>query len=107
VQPGETLSIIAERYGVSVDALVAGNNLRDRNTVHVDQELIIPSPPSGDATPGAPAAAGPRRYTVVAGDTLGSIAQRHGVTISAILRANNLTDPDAIKIGQELIIPSP
>ena len=44
-------------------------------------------------------------YTVQSGDTLGSIAAQFGVTIDAIIEANGLTNPDALDVGQELIIP--
>ncbi len=44
-------------------------------------------------------------YTVQSGDTIGSIAVQFGVTISAIVEANSLTNPDRIAIGQELIVP--
>ena len=45
-------------------------------------------------------------YTVQAGDTLGDIAFRHGTTVDAIVAANNITDANALAIGQVLIIPS-
>jgi len=45
------------------------------------------------------------RYTVVAKDTLGHIAQRFGTTVEAIARANNLTDIHRLSIGQILLIP--
>lgn len=46
-------------------------------------------------------------YVVQAGDVLGAIAKRFGTTIEAIAAANGITDPDLIRIGQELIIPPP
>ncbi|MCS6841763.1 MAG: LysM peptidoglycan-binding domain-containing protein [Roseiflexus sp.] len=50
---------------------------------------------------------GLRRYVVQPGDTLRAIAERNGVTVEALLRANNLTPAaaDNLRIGQELIIP--
>jgi LysM repeat protein len=45
-------------------------------------------------------------YTVQSGDTLYSLARRHGTTVAAIVQANNLPDPNNIRIGQELIIPT-
>ena len=44
-------------------------------------------------------------YTVVAGDTLGAIAARLGVSLDALVAANSLTDPDQLAVGQVLIIP--
>lgn len=46
-------------------------------------------------------------YIVQPGDTLWSIAARYGVTVDAILRANNLTSANFIYLGQRLIIPTP
>lgn len=46
------------------------------------------------------------QYVVQAGDTLASIAQRFGTTVEAIVRANNLTDPNLIFVGQVLTIPT-
>ena len=47
VQPGETLSQIAKKYGVSVAALTAANGLADPHLIKIGQELIIPGPASG------------------------------------------------------------
>ena len=45
-------------------------------------------------------------HIVKAGETLTSIANQYGVTVDAIVQANNLTNPNAISIGQRLIIPT-
>jgi LysM repeat protein len=47
-----------------------------------------------------------QRYTVQPGDTLFLIAQRFGKTIQELMRANNSINPDILKIGQKLIIPT-
>lgn len=47
-----------------------------------------------------------RRYFVRQGDTLSNIAQRYGLSWTTIARANNITDPSRIAIGQELMIPA-
>ncbi|MFV9503875.1 MAG: LysM peptidoglycan-binding domain-containing protein [Oscillochloridaceae bacterium umkhey_bin13] len=54
-----------------------------------------------------PPAAGPRRYTVQPGDTFRAIAERFGVSVADLLRVNNLTpaQADALRVGQELVIP--
>jgi murein DD-endopeptidase MepM/ murein hydrolase activator NlpD len=44
-------------------------------------------------------------YTVVAGDTLGEIATRFGVTVEEMVAANGLADPDVLEVGQVLLIP--
>ena len=45
-------------------------------------------------------------YEVQEGDTLGAIAAQFGTTVDAIAEANDLDDPDAIFIGDELVIPT-
>lgn len=51
VQPGDTLGLIAQRYGVSVDALMQANGLGDPNLLSVGQILNIPAPQPGEAGP--------------------------------------------------------
>ncbi|MFN2132533.1 MAG: LysM peptidoglycan-binding domain-containing protein, partial [Anaerolineae bacterium] len=46
-------------------------------------------------------------YTVRASDTLAAIAQAYGVTVSAIVEANSIQDPNVIEVGQALVIPDP
>ncbi|MDQ3412034.1 MAG: LysM peptidoglycan-binding domain-containing protein [Chloroflexota bacterium] len=84
-------------------------------TVSESPAVVAPTAPVlviVTATPGVPAApAGPRtveqRYVVREGDTLSTIAARFDVTEPALLAANDLSDPDRIMIGQELVIPPP
>ena len=52
------------------------------------------------------AAASARTYTVRTGDTATGIAARYGVSLSALVGANHLADPDRILVGQHLVIPS-
>lgn len=67
-------------------------------------------PPSSPAAEPAPLAAPappvtPTSYVVQTGDTIYSIARRHGVTVDAILWANKMTDANVIRVGQKLVIP--
>jgi len=57
------------------------------------------------ATGGTAGAGGGQTYVVESGDTLSAIAARFDTTVRAIVRANDLTDPDVIDVGQELTIP--
>ncbi|NWG18821.1 MAG: LysM peptidoglycan-binding domain-containing protein, partial [Chloroflexi bacterium] len=63
--------------------------------------------PLPTATPAAAPQGAQRRYVVQPGDTLRLIAERNGVSVEALLRANNLTPAaaDTLRVGQELIIP--
>jgi LysM repeat protein len=95
VRVGETLDGIARRYGVRVSAIVAVNNLERPDILRVGQTLKIP----------AREAPSHKRYIVEEGDTLGSIARDHGVSPDAIMRLNNLNDPNRLRAGQIIEIP--
>jgi LysM repeat protein len=94
------------------DELVQLNGLADPGSIQVGQQLKIP----GGAAVAAPAAAtagassaqggATRSYTVQSGDTLGAIAARFGVSVSAIAELNGLADVHSISIGQEIKIPA-
>lgn len=96
VQEGDTLYSIARRFGVDMEELARVNNIADPSTIYAGQRLIIPG---GRATPAR------QLYYVQPGDTLTSIAQRFGVSLQALMEANNITDPDQIYAGQVLRIP--
>lgn len=100
VQSGDTLSGIAQRYGVTIDAIVTANGLSSR-TIYAGQSLTIPSA-------GSQAAVQPANgtYTVQPGDTLSGIAVRFGTTTDALQRANGLGST-TIYVGQLLKIVGP
>lgn len=98
VQPGETLYSIAARYGTTVQTIAQANGLSNLNLVYVGQRLVIPSG-SGSTT------ATGRTYTVRAGDTLWSIAARHGTTVAMLMQVNGLTNASYVYVGQRLTIP--
>ncbi len=69
--------------------------------------VVSPSPSPSPDSGLAPAPSG-RIHVVEAGDTLNRIAQRYGVTVEAIMQANNFTDRNRIlRIGERLVIPEP
>lgn len=125
IQPGENLYRIALKYEVSLQALRAANPQVSGDLIQPGQVLNIPdcvpegagvqaatpipvlstSAPTAEA-PISPSASG-TTYIVKSGDTLYTIAIRFGVTINDIVRANNLTNPNRLAVGQELIIPPP
>lgn len=106
VQPGETLYRIALRYRVTVEAIVQTNGLADPTRIRPGQTLTIPDQGAGSPKP-LPQRERQMRshYTVQRGDTLYSIARRHGTTVRAIVDANRLRS-EAIAVGQQLVIPS-
>jgi len=97
VQAGDTLTYIGLRYSVSVADLVAANGLADPNHIVVGQRLVIPS--------GEPTRAGPGMHVVHPGETLFRIAQQYQVSITDLIAANGLANPDRILVGQRLTIP--
>lgn len=103
VEAGETLGGIALQYGVSVAALRAENSLASEDFIQVGQELTIPA---GEVAPTAtPMPQGMRIHVVAAGEVLGRIAVQYDVSVEALMEANDLTSPDQIVAGQELVIP--
>jgi LysM repeat protein len=100
VQPGETLSQIAERYQVAVEQLMELNDIAQANAIFVDQVLTLPDENAPTPTPT------PVVYIVQAGDLLSQIAERYGVTVKALIEANQLANASAIFWGQRLLIPS-
>ena len=99
VVPGDTLYNIAKRYGVSQDNIRAWNNMPD-DTVKLGTSLRVkPTSASGTSYGNTSSATG--SYRVVSGDTLYSIAQRHGMTVSQLRAVNNLQDEN-LRVGQTL-----
>jgi membrane-bound lytic murein transglycosylase D len=102
VRRGETLGGIARAYGTTVSQLKKDNGLSS-NLIHPGQGLRVGPASSGPST--ASNASGGKTYTVRRGDTPGGIADKHGVGLSALLRANGLGRRSTIYPGQELVIP--
>lgn len=94
VRSGDTLWLIANRYGTTVDALKRLNGLTS-DILQIGQVLRIPLPQSQQYF----------EYTVRSGDTLWLLANRYGTTVDAIKRLNGLYS-DALSIGQILRIPA-
>ncbi len=108
VQPGETLSLIAERHGLPVDELVRANDLINPNYIYVGQRLTIPGSDDAQAPEQTSAANTEQRVHIVKpGETLSSIAARYGVTIEELARASGIRVSDILRVGQELTIPTP
>lgn len=94
VQAGDTLTAIANKYGTTVDSLVALNSIADKNKIYVGQVLKISGATSNNST----------SYTVQAGDTLSGIASKFGTTYQELARINNISNPNLIYVGQVIKI---
>ena len=92
VQEGDTLSFIAEDYGVSMNTIIWANNLKNINYLKPGTELKIP-PVTGIV------------HMVKNGETISSIAKKYDVEQDKILAYNLLPKVDQIKVGQEIIVP--
>lgn len=123
---GDNLSLIAKKNHVTLAELTAANNL-NANTAKLrpGQKLIIPGKvptpvKAADAMTRTPSTAASGitadtaatkapaelvKHTVKSGESLSSIAQKYGVKVGDIAAANNISDPQKIRLGQELVIP--
>jgi LysM repeat protein len=94
VQPGDTLSEIAIRFGTTVTELVKLNNIKNPNLIYAGQILTLPGSSSGPAI-----------YTIQPGDTLSGIAAHFGTTVAELVKLNNIKNPDLIYAGDTLKLP--
>ncbi|MHB1495561.1 MAG: LysM peptidoglycan-binding domain-containing protein [Acidithiobacillus sp.] len=103
VRPGNTLSQLAQRAGVSVRDLMRWNHIRSARDLQVGETLTVHG---GTAAPVYTAARGHQRLTVRPGESLWQIAQRAGVGVAVLARANHLTERTILHPGQMLNIPA-
>lgn len=94
-QEGDTLSMIAEQHGISVDELAAANGLDPSSAIPAGQDVAI----LGEADPDTAV------YVVEPGDTLASIATFYGVTTEDIRSLNTIENVQDLRIGTEVLIP--
>ena len=100
VKAGDTISGLADRYGVSVKSLMKANGIQNSNHVEVGQTLRLPSGARGVVS------AGKGRHTVRGGDTLGGIAARYRVSERDLIAINSLPSADHVEVGQTLKLPT-
>ena len=125
VKKGETLWSIAQKYNLSVDLILATNNIANSELISIGQEMKIPSHKNAvdetnvvsqavidkknkniDNNISQPEKAKPIVYTVKAGDNLWNISRKYGVSVEVISSVNNLKEKDLLSLGQKLEIPA-
>jgi membrane-bound lytic murein transglycosylase D len=108
VRRGETISEIADEYGVTQRELRTWNSLDSRGRIRIGQRLRVVSPdaPRTQTPSPAPDSNGVRMHVVQRGETLTGLAKRYGVSIQAIREANGLTERATLKAGVSLRIPA-
>lgn len=94
VRRGETLSSIAQRYGVTVDNIAAANGLNPERALSVGRELKLPRRGSG------------RFHVVRSGETAARIARSAGCSIRELTKLNKLGSSARLSVGQVLKLPS-
>ena len=100
---GDSLSKIADRYGVSLRALKEANNLRS-NVAILGRRLKLPSDAKGVSSSGSVSKSIPSVHVVKRGDSLSKISARYNITISALKRHNGLKK-DSVYLGQRIKLP--
>ncbi|MEA4883963.1 MAG: LysM domain-containing protein [Clostridia bacterium] len=98
VRAGDTLYTIAQRFGTTVNALMAANPGIDPLNLMIGQTICIPIP--------GPAPCPGFIYVVQPGDTYYLIARRYGTTVDALIRANPGVDPNRLYVGQRICVPT-
>lgn len=97
VRPGETLTDIAYRSGVSVGTLMRLNNMSNANYLEAGSQLQVPGPT---------VSAGKGRHRVKKGETLSRIATQYKVSSRDLMAVNGLRNANHVEVGQTLKLPS-
>jgi len=125
VEKGDTLWTIAQQYNLTVNSILANNNISNSELISIGQEMKIPLHKGTVAETNIvnqavidkknnninnnisqPEKAEPFVYTVKAGDNLWNISRKYGVSVEVIIDVNNLKDKDLLSLGQKLEIPA-
>lgn len=97
VKKGDTLTRIANRYGITINEIVELNNIKNPNLIYVGQILRIPLDNSINQMQTV-------YYRVRRGDRLWRIAKMYRTTVYNIARLNGISNPNLIYVGQVLKI---
>ncbi len=94
IKRGDTLSVIAKKYNVTLDALLSVNpQITNSNKIYVGQVINLPYKTVKEQ---------PVYHIVQKGETLSGIAKKYGTTYQKIAKLNGLANPNKISVGQKL-----
>ena len=99
VQPGDTLSEIAARHGISLQRLMQLNGISNPAMVEAGRRLALGS--GGRPTSGG----GNAPYTVKSGETLGELAERFNTSVSRLMQLNGISEPTQLQAGRRIAVP--
>jgi LysM repeat protein len=97
VQPGDTLYSIARRYGTTVEAILAVNDISNPDYIYPGQLINIPDEGIPDQTG--------FYYIIQPGESLYVIAQRYNISLRDLIRYNEIAPPYTVYPGQRIFIP--
>tara|TARA_B100001179_G_scaffold160705_1_gene117714 strand:+ start:967 stop:1329 length:363 start_codon:yes stop_codon:yes gene_type:complete len=103
VEVGDSLSKIAKRYDTTTEILAAINGICDVNQIYVGQKILLAGAGSETDDGVDPE---PISITVLVevGDSLSKIAKQYDTTVDDLMVANDITDPNLVFVGQELVV---
>ena len=103
VEVGDSLSKIAKRYDTTADVLAGSNGICDVNQIYVGQKILLAAAGSETDEGVAPE---PISVTVLVevGDSLSKIAKQYDTTVDDLMVTNDITDPNLLLVGQELVV---
>ncbi len=107
VKEGETLSEIADHYGLTVNQLMKLNGLNNADHVEAGQTINVPGASAGRSGSRGSGGSASGHVTVQDGDTLSEIADRHGMSINQLMKLNGLGNADHVETGQTLLVNAP
>ena len=104
VQAGETYWIISQKYNVNLNELMLLNGANANTILYVGQKLKIPQSQLPLPAPAKPYVTYDS-YTIQRGDTLWNLADKFGIPVSELTKANGITESSPLSIGQIIKIP--
>lgn len=113
VVAGDTLTGLSLLYNISVDLIVAANNLTNVDSLDIGQALIIPAegteavvtPEPDDEATAVPPVTAERTHVVQAGENLFRIGLQYGFTVDELASYNGIANPNVLDVGQVIKIP--